>query len=161
MEMWLSCFLVLISVDSKTSWKDSQTSIWQPNQITKQTHLHGPTHISITRPWIKVCVSSVCASKHFLVTAFRMIWSCCYVRNPHSKVYGAYMGPTWGRQDPCGPHVGPMNLAIWDSHLKCNSDLAESCLPTAYCSVIRSVWIFAPSMALSLLYSMQNFKMTR
>ena len=24
------------------------------------------------------------------------------------------MGPTWGRQDPCGPHVGPMNHAIWD-----------------------------------------------
>ena len=29
-----------------------------------------------------------------------------------SKVHGAYMGPTWGRQDPGGPHVGPMNLAI-------------------------------------------------
>ena len=24
------------------------------------------------------------------------------------------MGPTWGRQDPDGPHVGPMNFAIWD-----------------------------------------------
>ena len=23
------------------------------------------------------------------------------------------MGPTWGRQDPGGPHVGPMNPAIW------------------------------------------------
>ena len=23
------------------------------------------------------------------------------------------MGPIWGRQDPDGPHVGPMNLAIW------------------------------------------------
>ena len=22
------------------------------------------------------------------------------------------MGPTWGRQEPGGPHVGPMNLAI-------------------------------------------------
>ena len=30
-----------------------------------------------------------------------------------SKVYGANMGPTWGRQDPGGPHVGPMNFAIW------------------------------------------------
>ena len=36
---------------------------------------------------------------------------CGYV--PDSKVYGANMGPTWGRQDPGGPHVGPMNLAIW------------------------------------------------
>ena len=30
-----------------------------------------------------------------------------------SKVYGAYMGPTWGRQDPGGIHVGPMILAMW------------------------------------------------
>ena len=33
---------------------------------------------------------------------------------PDSKVHGAYMGPTWGRQDPVGPHVGPMILAIRD-----------------------------------------------
>ena len=26
---------------------------------------------------------------------------------------GASMGPIWGRQDPGGPHVGPMNFAIW------------------------------------------------
>ena len=24
------------------------------------------------------------------------------------------MGPIWGRQDPGGPHVGPMNFPIWD-----------------------------------------------
>ena len=34
--------------------------------------------------------------------------------NADSKVRGANMGPIWGRQDPCGPHVGPMNLAIWE-----------------------------------------------
>ena len=33
---------------------------------------------------------------------------------PDSKVYGANMGRVWGRQDPGWPHVGPMNLAIWD-----------------------------------------------
>ena len=32
---------------------------------------------------------------------------------PDSKVHGANMGPIWGRQDPGGPHVGPVNLAIW------------------------------------------------
>ena len=32
--------------------------------------------------------------------------------HPDSKVHEGYMGPTWGRQDPGGPHVGPMNLAI-------------------------------------------------
>ena len=25
-----------------------------------------------------------------------------------------FMGPIWGRQDPGGPHVGPMIFAIWD-----------------------------------------------
>ena len=34
---------------------------------------------------------------------------------PDSKVHGANMGPIWGRQDPAGPHVGPMNFAIWDT----------------------------------------------
>ena len=33
---------------------------------------------------------------------------------PDSQVHGANMGPIWGRQDPGGPHVGPMNIAIWD-----------------------------------------------
>ena len=31
---------------------------------------------------------------------------------PDSKVHWADMGPIWGRQDPGGPHVGPMNFAI-------------------------------------------------
>ena len=31
-----------------------------------------------------------------------------------SKVHGANMGPIWGRQDPGGPYVDPMNFAIWD-----------------------------------------------
>ena len=35
-------------------------------------------------------------------------------RIPDSKVNGANMGPFWGRQDPDGPHVGPMNFATWD-----------------------------------------------
>ena len=35
------------------------------------------------------------------------------VSYPDSKVHWANMGPIWGRQDPGGPYVGPMNLAIW------------------------------------------------
>ena len=34
---------------------------------------------------------------------------------PDSKVYGAKMGPTSGRQDPGEPQVGHVNLAIWDA----------------------------------------------
>ena len=35
--------------------------------------------------------------------------------NPYldSKVHGATMGPIWGWQDPSGPHIGPVNFAIW------------------------------------------------
>ena len=36
-----------------------------------------------------------------------------YRRVPNSKIHGANMGPIWSRQDPSGPHVGPMNFAIW------------------------------------------------
>ena len=39
------------------------------------------------------------------------IW-CSYQLVPDSKVFGANMGPIWDRQDPGGPHVGPMNFAI-------------------------------------------------
>ena len=31
---------------------------------------------------------------------------------PGKMVHGANMGPIWGRQDPGGPHAGPMNFAI-------------------------------------------------
>ena len=32
---------------------------------------------------------------------------------PDSKVHGDNLGPIWGWEDPGGPHVGPMNFAIW------------------------------------------------
>ena len=69
----------------------------------------------------------------------RYQWSTLLVKrtgtNPDSKVHGANMGPIWGRQDPGGPHVGPMNFAIWEAtdmstrfqphlnrvHLECNA----------------------------------------
>ena len=36
---------------------------------------------------------------------------------PDSNAHEANMGPIWGRQDQGGPHVGPMNLAIWDNNV--------------------------------------------
>ena len=30
-----------------------------------------------------------------------------------SKVHGANMGPIWDRKDPGGPHIDPMNFAVW------------------------------------------------
>ena len=43
-------------------------------------------------------------------------WGCLsyvVITPSDSKVHGANMGPIWGRQDSGGPHVGPMNFAIW------------------------------------------------
>ena len=40
-------------------------------------------------------------------------WQSVYLGCPDSEVHGANMGPIWDRQDPGGPHVGPMNFAIW------------------------------------------------
>ena len=52
-------------------------------------------------------------------------------RHPDSKVHGANMGPIWGRRDPGGPHVGPMNFAIWaDLVKKINQRLAKRPLKT-------------------------------
>ena len=37
----------------------------------------------------------------------------CQCMYPDSKFHGANIGPNLGRQDTGGPHVGPINLAIW------------------------------------------------
>ena len=47
-----------------------------------------------------------------------LIYKWLYGYIPDSKVYGAHMGPTWGRQDPGWPLVGPVMLAIWDLALQ-------------------------------------------
>ena len=47
---------------------------------------------------------------------------CLGKRHPDSMVHWAYMGPTWGRQNPGGSHVGLMNLAIRaciNNHIHC------------------------------------------
>ena len=51
------------------------------------------------------------------------IWVCkphlyiCEDMIPDSKVHGANMGPSWGRQDPelGGPHIDPVNFAVWEN----------------------------------------------
>ena len=37
----------------------------------------------------------------------------CGINPPDINVHGANMGPTWLLSSPGGPHVEPMNLAIW------------------------------------------------
>ena len=38
------------------------------------------------------------------------------IKYPDSNVHEVKMRPIWGLQDPGGPHVGPMNVAIWVSN---------------------------------------------
>ena len=40
---------------------------------------------------------------------------------PDKKINGANVGPTWGRQDPSGSHVGHMNLVNWDQTIICQN----------------------------------------
>ena len=52
--------------------------------------------------------------KEILIMKIRWSWDrVIFITGPESMVHGVYMGPTWGRQDPAGPHVDPMILAIW------------------------------------------------
>ena len=51
----------------------------------------------------------------FVVTMHKEVCQQEVSISPDSKVYGVCMGPTWGRQEPGGPHVGPTNLALWVS----------------------------------------------
>ena len=58
-----------------------------------------------------------CGTATLIVVPCTIWWGNCSATTAvtflDSKVYGANMGPIWGRQDPGGPHVGPMNLACY------------------------------------------------
>ena len=43
----------------------------------------------------------------------KLVQQGIYQHSPDSSVHGANMGPIWVLSAPDGPHVGPMNLAIW------------------------------------------------
>ena len=58
--------------------------------------------------------------------------------NPDSKIHGANMRPTWVLPAPDGPHVGPMNLAIWEyTWYMCNFKHAF-CLSCLLCFVAHT-----------------------
>ena len=76
----------------------------------------------------------------------------CSHGNPDSKVHGANMGPIWGGQDPGGPHVGPMDFAIWEHMdmfcLVPHKDMYLHCFPISLCNPsdvmydwVRNTWL--------------------
>ena len=85
---------------------------------------------NITRklfPYLKTCSAKFCSSKllslmprltrllcllclHLWCNGFPDMCPCTILID---TLIARFMGPIWGRQVPGGPHVGPMNLAIW------------------------------------------------
>ena len=55
----------------------------------------------------------LCFSQCIACFILFLSWLCVTRHVPDSKVHGANMGPTWVLSAPDGPHVGPVNLAIW------------------------------------------------
>ena len=62
--------------------------------------------------------------------------------NPDSKIFGANMGPIWGRQDPGEPHVGPVNFAISEVKLFFFKYTAKTRQTPSYIS--QMVWLPNP-----------------
>ena len=57
-----------------------------------------------------------CTTQLSLVLTWLGEWShptYLWSTDPDNKVHGAHIRPIWDRQGPGGPHVGPMNFAIW------------------------------------------------
>ena len=67
-------------------------------KIRKRGPAHSTVFVRIAEPTCVISLQIVVLLKHAENT-------------PDSK---ANMGPIWGRQDAGGPHVGPVNLAIWN-----------------------------------------------
>ena len=67
----------------------------------------------------------------FHVMAWWLFGANYYVAYPDRKVHGANMEPTWGRQDPGGSHIGPMNFAIWVNQWR----------PTHTTGITRPQWV--------------------
>ena len=85
------------------------------------TKFYDPYGASRLR-WVNL-VQLLLMSTHYVLYCFEY---------PDSKVHGANMGPIWGRRDPGGPHVGPMNFALWVNMRIClhflslmNTEVAE------------------------------------
>ena len=55
-----------------------------------------------------------------LITRQQELQCMCSLCNMMSLT-ARFMGPIWGRQGPGGPHVGPMNLAIWGCMARCDA----------------------------------------
>ena len=54
-----------------------------------------------------------CCYSRFYCISFFIPENLWYIYPLVARFMGPTRGPSWDRQDPGGPHVGPMNFAIW------------------------------------------------
>ena len=77
------------------------------------TYLFPNFNIDFICPFPKWAAANLAAKRLPSISpAMTPVEACLTI--PDNKFHWANMGPIWGRQDPAGPHVGPMNFAIWD-----------------------------------------------
>ena len=50
---------------------------------------------------------------NYFQRSMSLVAVCRCLKWPWQQCLWANMGPIWGRQGPGGPHVGPINFAIW------------------------------------------------
>ena len=82
---------------------------WISNDFPHYTVGCNYLSMSYTSADMSLCKLYICCRHFSLIWSATLVW----YGYPDSNVHGAKMGPIWGRQDPHGPHVGPMNIAIW------------------------------------------------
>ena len=113
--------------------------------------LGGPTHDDrrkgISRHFILFCWCMVC-NQLFITSLWRDD-----IGTPDCKVHGVHLGPIWGRQDPCWPHVGPTNLAIWDAFRITNFLRGQS---TRHLLIPFTKWPIMPTFNASFIVSLNR-----
>ena len=87
------------AADSKTA---IEVKVWLSNQVV---HIHVNVDV-ITHVPLKTKLGTGLLGNYYVIIHTN-------VNYPDGKIHRANMGPTWVLSAPDGPHVGPMNLAIW------------------------------------------------
>ena len=76
-------------------------------------HRNKPNITYFATSYCRVHYHDVISWTHTTIDIYVLTQWITDVLFPDSKAHRANMGPIWGWQDPDGPHVGPMNIAIW------------------------------------------------
>ena len=101
------------------------------------------THMNFLRSFYCVTVDDAsfwwCSRERVVCIAEVKWFSRIHLTNVNTALIARFMGSTWGRQDPGGPHDGPMNFAIWEGSLEDAWLLAERSEIVLYCKAVSSV----------------------